>query len=246
MRAPALALLAGVMAFGAGLISHWPARSLAPILPEGIACGRLGGTIWTGHCAGLSAGGRTLGNARWRLRPAALLLGRMSVIVQLDSAGGPLAGELTARVGGRVEARRVIANLDLRRAQMPGLPADLGGRIAADLPSITWSGRGLEHVTGRVEARDLTRGDTDVLRLGSFELAFDPAAPGKPPIARVQDLGGPLWLRATLAWVPPAGYLLEGEVQARADASESLRRELERLGPADPQGRRRFAQEASY
>jgi general secretion pathway protein N len=246
MRAPLLALLAGALAFGAGVVARWPARAVAPVLPDGIACSQLGGTLWSGHCTGLSAGGHVLGNLRWRLRPASLLRGRLSASVQFDTAGGRVAGDVSAYPGGRLEAGAVAADLDLRRAQLPGVPPDLHGRVVAELPSIGWSRGALTRMTGRIEAADLVRGDRNPMRLGGFEMILDPPAEGRPPSARVQDLGGPLWVRATLAWVPPAGYLLEGEVQARAGASEALQRELERLGPADGQGRRRFAQEASF
>jgi general secretion pathway protein N len=246
MRAPAVALLAGLLALGVGVVARWPARSLAPILPDGIACARLGGTVWHGHCTDLAAGGRVLGHARWQLRPASLLMGRLSTRVQLDTAGGVIAGDVTAQLGGRIDAGAVRADLDLRRAQLPGVPPDLAGRVVAELPALGWSGGTLTRVAGRVELIELARGDGNPMRLGGFELIFDPPAEGKPPSARVQDLGGPLWLRATLAWLPPAGYVLEGAVQARADASDGLRRELERLGPADGQGRRRFSQEVGF
>lgn len=246
MRTPIVALLAGMLALGVGVVARWPARSVTPVLPDGIACSRLGGTIWRGHCTGLSARGRVLGQVRWQLRPASLLLGRLTARVQLDTDGGVIVADLTARPGGRIDAAAVRADLDLRRARLPGVPPDLAGRVVADLPALGWSGGALTHVAGRVELNDLARGDAPPMRLGGFEVIFDPPAPGKPPTARVQDLGGPVWLRATLAWLPPGGYLLEGEVQARADASDGLRRELERLGPADGQGRRRFAQEANF
>jgi general secretion pathway protein N len=245
MRPATLVLLAGALALVAGAAWRWPARALVPLLPAGVACERVGGTLWNGHCAGLSTGGRPLGTARWQLQPGPLLLGRLSTRLQFDTPGGRISGGLTVHLGGWLEAGPVSADLDLRRAQLPGLPADLGGRVVAELPSLAWSGGTLSELTGRIEATGLVRGDAAPLRLGSYELVFEPPAAGRPPTARVQDLGGPLWVRATLAWVPPAGYLLEGQVQARDEASEPLRRELERLGPADAQGRRRFAQEAS-
>lgn len=246
MRPAIVVLLAGALALVAGAAWRWPARALAPLLPPGVACERVGGTVWRGHCAGLSTGSGPLGTLRWQLRPGSLLLGRLSARLQLDTPGGRISGDLTAHLGGRLEGGPVSADLDLRRARLPGIPADLGGRIVAELPALGWAGGTLQTLTGRVEATALVRGDAAPLRLGSYELVFDPPAAGRAPGARVQDLGGPLWVRARLAWVPPAGYLLEGEVQARDEASEVLRRELERLGPPDAQGRRRFAQEASF
>jgi hypothetical protein len=245
MRPAAVVLLAGTLALVAGAAWRWPARALAPLLPPGLACERLGGTVWSGYCTGLSTGGGPLGTLQWQLRPGALLLGRLSARLQLDTPGGRISADLAVRLGGRLEAGPVSADLDLRRARLPGVPSDLGGRVVADLPALGWADGTLHTLTGRVEATGLVRGDAAPLRLGSYELVFEPPAAGGSPAARVQDLGGPLWVRARLAWVPPAGYLLEGEVQARDEASAALRRELERLGPPDAQGRRRFAQEAS-
>lgn len=244
MRPAALLPLAATAAALAGAVWHWPARSLQPLLPDRITCARVGGTLWNGHCAGLAVDGRTLGNLQWLLRPSRLLQARLAARVRLVGPAGEVGGEIAKRVGGSVEATGVAADFDLQRAALPGLPADLGGRLVADLPSLRLAG-GTLAASGRVELTALVRGTQPGLQLGGYELVLEPPQAGSPPAARVQDLGGPLWVRARLTWMPPAGYLLQGEVQARASASAALRRELERLGPADPQGRHSFAQEAS-
>jgi hypothetical protein len=85
------------------------------------------------------------------------------------------------------------------------------------------------------------------LRIGSYEIVFDAAPSGSDArTGRIKDLGGPLEVTGSLQFTRPPGYLLQGLVRSRPEASPTLQRQLEALGPADAEGRRTFAQEATF
>jgi hypothetical protein len=54
-------------------------------------------------------------------------------------------------------------------------------------------------------------------------------------------LGGPLAVAGTLRMTPEPGFVLEGTVASRANATPELARQLQMLGAPDAQGRRSFS-----
>jgi hypothetical protein len=60
-------------------------------------------------------------------------------------------------------------------------------------------------------------------------------------VGDLTDLGGPLAVRGTLRLTNQPGYVLEGQVAARADAAPELVSNLQFLGTPDASGRRPFS-----
>ena len=247
MRGSRNLLLAGFLSFGVTLLVAWPARSLQSLLPAGVACSALTGTVWRGHCAQLTVQGLRFGSVDWQLHPSRLLLGSLSATLRLDQPGLMLAAKIAIGLTGKVEARDLDLRLTLGALPLAAVPADLRGRVVAHFDAVDWRDGGVIALAGRVEASELTRGDREPLRIGSYEIVFDAAPSGSDArTGRIKDLGGPLEVTGSLQFTRPPGYLLQGLVRSRPEASPTLQRQLEVLGPADAEGRRTFAQEATF
>ena len=178
MRGSRNLLLAGFLSFGVTLLVGWPARSLQSLLPAGVACSALTGTVWRGHCAQLTVQGLRFGSVDWQLHPSRLLLGSLSATLRLDQPGLMLAAKIAIGLTGKVEARDLDLRLALGALPLAAVPADLRGRVVAHFDAVDWRDGGVIALAGRVEASELTRGDREPLRIGSYEIVFDAAPSG--------------------------------------------------------------------
>jgi hypothetical protein len=245
----ALGLLA-LAAFVLVVLARLPARWATALLPAEVSCTEPAGTLWSGSCANLEARGFRAGAFRWALRPMRLLGGRAAASLRIASPGSTLEGEFAIGLfGGALEGRDVRGDIELRPdGLLPGIPADLDGRVSLALDAFDLRDRAVTALRGKVEVRDVRQRTRDgLLPLGSYALRFDGSTDaGGQVVGKLEDLGGPLDVQGTLALTPAPGYLLNGTVAVRPDAPPGLARQIAFLGSPDASGRRPFAQEATF
>ncbi len=243
---------AAAVAFLIVLIVRFPARWAGGFLPHGTACTQLGGTLWSGTCAGLLAEGTPLGDLTWSAHPLRLLTGKLSLTVSLALPGGTAHSLLTLSPSGAIEAQDVRATLPLNHALLAQLPPNVEGLLQVALASLDWNGKRLTSVRGDVEVHGLlVQGEP----LGDYRVSF-PAGSGAPigarapvssggsddePTGRLQDLGGPLAVQGTLRLTREPGFVLDTLVAPRASAPPNIVQDLRFLGSPDAQGRRPFS-----
>jgi len=250
MSSPRALLLLALVAFTLTFLARLPARWLPALLPEGVACADPAGTFWSGSCANLDARGWRAGAVRWSLHPWRLLTGKAAAALRIAPPGSTLEGEFAwSLFGGTLEGRAVRGDLELRPdGLLPGVPGDLSGRVALALDEFALRDRVVTALQGVIEVKDVQQRTRDgLLPLGSYELRFEgPAASAGNVSGRLKDTGGPLAVEGTLALTPAPGYLLNGTVAVRPEAPPGLARQIAFLGSPDANGRRPFAQEATF
>jgi hypothetical protein len=250
MSSPRALLLLALVAFALTLLARLPARWLASLLPDGVVCTDPSGTAWHGSCSNLDARGFRAGTTRWTLHPMRLFTGRAAAALRIAPPDATLEGEFAFGLfGGSLEGRNLRGELELQPGGLlPGIPTDLNGRVRLALDEFTLRDRTLTSLKGVIEVRDVRQRTSDgLLPLGSYELRF----PGTPDASgnvsgTLADLGGPLDVQGVLALTPAPGYLLNGTVALRPDAPPGLARQISFLGSPDANGRRPFAQEATF
>lgn len=193
-----------------------------------------------GNCALVKLGPLQLTDLTWKLRPLALLRGRLEFNL---AAALPDSGQVAAILGlGRhdLELRdlrlQAPAN-SLSRAWLPGLPLTgtlagrdlrllwIGGLPAAAVGQLTWRGAGVE-LTAPVALGDL-----------ALQLQSDPGG----ITANLKDSGnGPLRLEIQTRLKTDGVYEINGEVAPRGSGPPELTNLLGLLGPAAPDGRLRL------
>jgi hypothetical protein len=231
-----------VLAFVLILVARFPAAWAQGALPKDLSCDEVDGTVWNGSCNGLMLQHQQLiGDLAWQLHPARLLAGCIAAHVQMTQAGGSANGDVELGFGGRIEARALHANVRLNPRLIPQLPASLSGSALVDLALLEVKGGRVTNLVGRIEAHDLEEASGAVTPLGSYALSFAGAAPGGALTGTLIDLGGPLAVAGTLRMTPEPGFVLEGTVASRANATPELARQLQMLGAPDAQGRRSFS-----
>ncbi|HEY4339623.1 MAG TPA: type II secretion system protein N [Steroidobacteraceae bacterium] len=236
------AIILAVTGFVLVLLLRFPARWISPLLPHGVHCQQLDGSVWSGSCAGFTNGAAPLGDLSWQLHPLQLLRARLGLHIDLTNQGSYLRGDVALGFGGAVHATDLSMDLPLSNALVSSLPAGAHARLSGKLVRIEWTGKFLSELQGEVDVQDFVA--SQGAALGSYQAIFAPqSASGSNdmPTAVVHDTGGPLALDATLQLNHDPGYLLEGRVAARPSASADIADMLKYFGSPDASGRRPFS-----
>lgn len=223
-----LAILIGA----ATLIAALPAAILGRLLPPDLRLVDASGTIWHGAAADVEFAGRGLGALEWRLHPLALLRGA----ADLDLHWVDLRWSATARASLGRQAFRLS---DLRAAGpiadlAPfGLPPGWSGTATVDLHSLGGDYHRIATIDGQISIAHLaSAGFANGIDLGDYRarLGTQTATGAAGLGANIEDLAGPLRLRATVS-VDQSNRraLVSGTVAARPDANPAIVAEVERL-----------------
>ncbi|MFO1394446.1 MAG: type II secretion system protein N [Steroidobacteraceae bacterium] len=239
----------GLVALGFFVITTLPASLLAGHLqPYQLGASGYSGTIWSGTANGFAWRGATLGDLQWRLRPWALLRGRIAADVTMSLPGGSASAALSAGPSGQIALDDV--NLDLPLEALSALPVasvhGWQGRAVGHFDTLSVAAGSLQDARGTLDLTGLVSPAPNHTPYGSYRFVIpDPAvvttgvAPGVT--AHMSDLGGSLAVDGRVTFSAGRSYLLEGTVAPRGNAPESLQRALQFLGPADAAGRRPFS-----
>jgi len=234
--------LLGLLAFAIALIVMWPARWLAPALPDDMHCADWSGSLWRGQCTGFQwqTGTAALGieTTQWRVHPLALLRGRLQADVELLQTPLQLQGRISSGLGGGVKVEHLNATGVLDRKLLAALPAGWSMHFELKDAGIEYRGGTLHELSGLAIARQLH--DAQGNALGDYQLQFEPQ-PAAPFKGQLRDLAGPLQLAATVTINADRSWQLDGNASLRPGSPQSLARALDQLGGADLNGQRRIS-----
>lgn len=239
------ALIFAGIGFAVMLLLRFPARWAAPLLPHGLQCQQLDGSLWSGSCTGLTGSSGPMGNLSWDLHALQLLRARLELQLDLTNQGSYLRGSVALGFGGALHGQDVSLDLPLTSALVSSLPAGSRARLLGKLSRIEWTGKYLAALEGELDIQDLV--DSQGQAFGNYQAIFAPGSDSTDtPSGVVHDTGGPLILDATLQLTHDPGYLVQGHVAARPSAASALADELKYLGSADPSGRRTFSLQGTF
>jgi general secretion pathway protein N len=237
----------GAGAYLAFLLAAFPAgTALRWFAPPGMVSVGVEGTVWNGRAATVSLGGLAVEQPRWRLRPAALLLGRIGATVEGRIADGFASGDVEA-----TPSRVIFRNLR-GAASLPSLPAFLPlrgirGQASLALESLELVDGWPTEVVGEVKVASLevtpfipASGGGGMLALGDYTITFAPA-PERAISALVVDNGGPLEVSGSVQLDATRSYTLDALVKPRPGAAQQLVDGLAIMtAEPDAEGRRRL------
>jgi hypothetical protein len=241
-------VLIGLAAVLAVVVASLPASAIAHFLPQYVGAEDFSGSIWHGSAGKISIHGRDAGALEWRLHPASLLraapaadLHWVKVAMVVDGAvqidrhgfsvhdakgGGPIEDlrDLGVAPGWRGTADIDLSTLkgDFAKGDFPKPVAAVGHIQVSNLASVQIAGGA---------------------PLGGYDLRFaeNAVGPDGTITARLVDTGGPLELQTLIHYsANERTGLLSGTLRERADASATLRSQLEDLSQLrgrDAQGR---------
>ena len=234
-------------AFCLTVLARLPLSWLTPLLPAGVHCEQVAGSLWQGGCGALTLTSGTGASSplsgaalTWHWLPQRLLRLRLALSLQVQVAG-TTAEAIIQRGWGRWEVLELNARGPLDHRLLPLAPVGWSGQLQITAGRMRWQDGQLAALDGVVLASDLRSGAPQSLPYGSYRLQLAPAAQGGPMVGQLVDLGGPLGVNAQWQISPALAWQLEGTVVTRPAATETLALQLQMLGNADPQGRRQFS-----
>jgi hypothetical protein len=238
----------GLAAFMLALVVVLPARWLAGLLPPELHCAAWRGSVWNGQCSGLTVlqapePPLQVEQVNWKLQPSALLRFILQADFDVHTLQGTSSGQIELGRNGHVALQDVTVTAQFDRRLATLVPAGWIGQLQAQHLTIRLQGKQLQALSGEVELRDFNDGRGGAL--GSYRLLFPPSTP-PPFIGALQDIDGPLEVKASLTISADRRWVLDGTVAARPGAAPTLQRQLDILGAPDANGRRRLGAEGSF
>lgn len=239
-------LALGLGAYVAFTVATFPAgTALRWFAPPGIAFAGVGGTLWSGSAASCSFDGFTAEALRWRVRPAALFLGRLSAAVEARIPDGFVSGNVSASPSGvRFSELRAATSLPALGALLP--VRGMRGQANLVFDSLVLANGWPAAAVGELKLAGLETmplipdGSGALLPLGNFTVTFAPAPPGEVAATFVDD-GGPLEVQGTLTLDAARRYAIDALIEPRPDAPGTLVEGLKFMTTdPDAEGRRRL------
>jgi general secretion pathway protein N len=222
--------------FPAGTALRW----LAP--PEAMFAG-VAGTLWNGSAASCSVAGFTAEAVRWRVRPAALVLGRISANVEARIPDGFVSGTVTASPSSvRFSELRGATSLPALVGVLPVRGMRGQATVALDLLVLEngWPSTAVGELklAGLETLPLIPDGSGAYVPLGDYTVSFVPPADGGLAATFV-DTGGPLEVEGTASLDASRAYVIDALIEPRVGAPEMLVEGL-RIMTAEPdaEGRR--------
>lgn len=227
--------------FVIGLVKYLPASiavgwvaGSTPVTFDGVT-----GTLLHGEAAyaSLPAGG--VNNLSWSWHPAALLLGRVSADISVDTDLDTVTGSVSRGLFGGTHVSDVEGEATLGwLAKLAGYTfVPVSGRVNLDLADARFDDDlNIAALGGRV---DVSRLRYELLN-PSVELGQVAARLARPDdggaAATIVDSHGPLALDGQASLTPDQAYALDVRLRARAGADDRLSRLLEQIGRPDAEG----------
>jgi general secretion pathway protein N len=236
-------LAVAIASFPAALAYRW-------FGPERLTLASIDGTIWRGNAAFGAIGGFAFSDLRWRLHPAALLTGRISLSAETRLNDG-FASANVAASGSRVELTQVRAATSLKSLRELASLGDISGQLSLSLERLDlvegWpvAAEGMLEIAELVAPPLVPMSGVSQIPLGSYRAEITTTEePGI--LALVNDLGGPLELTGRISLSPDRSYLFDTLIKPRSGAPDVLVEGLDLVsGEPNAQGQRKFVQRGS-
>lgn len=230
---------AGAAIFLAGLVVLFPARvAYQWFAPDAVRLAGISGTVWSGFAAEGTLGDLYAGDLRWRIRPLALITGKLGYAVMAEPAGGSFASDVAIAPGGSVHFSDLDARLPLAALSNAAVLAGVEGRVALQFGSLVLNDRYPVRAAGAANVGGLVLSALSASPLGDYRAEFETV--DDVVTGRFEDVSGVLDLSGTIELRPDRSYSLSGRVRATPAAPQGVVQQLRFLGSADADGMRSF------
>jgi hypothetical protein len=241
--------LLGVAAFIVFLIISAPAAILTSTIEQfsKVRFQSVSGTLWNGGARGIKAPSITtdIGPVRWNIKPLSLLLGRLSLDIELGSMS-PLThlrgnASISASLFGTVKIRDAAFSADADWVFTQAvLPIAGDGVVELNIEHLhTDRKQPLPEIKGALHWRNAAVNYPQFYSLGEYQvqLAHRPEDGALDHIeGRISDINSPLKISGTLLLYTSYRYILDIDISTTPGAPGDIKRMLPLLGSPKPDG----------
>lgn len=227
----------GAVVFVIGVLVTFPARvAFQWFAGDVVQAAGISGTIWRGQANVIESRGVALTNLNWTMQPMQLFLGRAAFQIESDVGNGFVNGNVAVTITGNARISDLRASIPLGVLQQAIASPGLSGSGNLSFEEITIEDEMLTGAVGTVELINLVSPQFGSTPIGGYRMDFQSADDGV--MASVEDTNGVLDVAGTFDLTTAGAYRLVAMVTAKAEASATLKGQLEQLGPANPRGQR--------
>jgi len=232
-------IMIGVISFTIAAIAMMPARVAYRIFSpakSNIQLHQIKGTIWSGQANRLYAMKHSFSNIQWQLQPLDLLLGAMTLDLQINDSNYPLKGTISRGFGGTLQANNLKATLPASLIQQAPYASFLGlsGTLRLDIPKLAANEDELKSVEGNVR---LINGQISAPLQGNIgNLNFQLSTNQNGVLIKITDQQAPIGINGTVRLKPQKKFNFNASFTPRANADAFLVTMLKNAGQPQTDG----------
>ncbi len=236
---PWLLVFYGLLAYGLFLLIQFPASLAIKGLPsefrQQLSYASLHGSLWHGQAGQVRSGVFELGDLEWRLKPLALLLGRLDLELHSTSEKGTWQAELQLDPDRRILLESLQADLDSRLFDGLTRPFLLQGRLQIPHLEGEWQAARQLAFAGEVIWKNAAVGGVQELALGDIQATLQPQQQGSR--ITIDNRNSPLSINGTVAISEQGVYTARLTLRNRDRNRQDIDDLLKLLGRPDARGR---------
>ena len=228
-----------------GLVALFPARvAYHWFVPPGVAVSNVSGTVWKGSASEASINQLYLHDLQWTFRPSSLLAGGLGFHLEAKPTSGFVDAVVIAGLGDSVEIQDLTASMPLEILGSAIQVSGMRGNASLKFDRLEMTNQTLVYAAGTLTLANISVPLVAREALGGYRAEFSTQA--DVVNASLEDTDGVVDLAGTLTIRPDRSYELIGLVVAKPATSNTLRRQLELLGPANDRGQREIRLGGTY
>lgn len=238
-------LLLTVLTVVVALVVSFPARVAYKWLsPPLLKINGIQGTVWKGNARAFSTNGVYLQDLEWKMHPLKLLVGQ----AHYDVSGSPISGffesEVIVGLGGTVTLRNLTAAVPLQMVEGAAKIAGLRGQANLKFERLELTAGRATAIDGTIDIANLVVPMLSGASLGGYRAEFFTQNNGV--MASIEDVDGVVDLAGSLQLNPDKTYAFLGQIVAKPNTPDNLKKQLRYLPPADDRGQQELRLEGSY
>jgi len=238
-------MLLAVLTLVIGLVTTFPARiAYQWASPPHVKLSGIQGTVWRGTAREFSTNGVYLRNLTWRMRPLQLFTGRAFY----DVGGSPVSGffesEIALGLGGTLTLENLSASLPLQMFAGAANITGLSGAASLQFERLELDAGRPTAMDGTVDVANLVVPALSSGSIGGYRAEFFTQNNGI--VASIEDTDGVIDLAGSLQLNADKSYAFLGQIIAKPNAPESLKRQIRFLPVANDRGQHELRLEGSY
>lgn len=232
-------VVAGFLVLLVVLTVTFPARvAYRWLAPPDLQLSGISGSIWNGTAAEGLAGGAYLRDISWRMKPAALLTGKLAFETSASPASGSMNTDVAVGLDGDLSLTNLSGSVPLDLVHNAFQQAGISGDLALQFEELVLANGVPVAANGSVTVANFFARDLSAGAIGDYRAEFTTA--DNRITAIVEDVSGVLDVSGVITINADRSYSFVGEVAALPGAPPSIEQQLRYLGTADERGQRPF------